>query len=406
MSNVIVVGAGPAGASLACLLASSGINTTLIERRQDFSREFRGEVLMPSGMAALEEMGLKDLVDTIPSYRQEDVSLYMNGRLLFEERLDEAIFQGRPPLAISQPALLEALVTEAARHPGFSFRRGVSVRELTSSHGRVNGVVLRTQSGSETLPADLVIGADGRNSIVRRHLNLETVHASPPMDIVWCKLPCPANWRGVRAYLGRGHLLVAYYTWDDSLQLGWVIVKGTFGELKARGIEQWITEMANHVSDDLAQHLHSHANAAEKPFLLDAVSDRVTTWSVPGALLIGDAAHTMSPVAGQGVNIALRDTIVAANHLLPVLHADTVDADTLDRALRAIEAERLPEVETIQRMQDQPPKIVLSKAWWGEPVRRLIGRALSQPAIRGRLLSRITAFPFGVTDVKLHTASK
>ena len=357
-------------------------------------------------------MGLKHLLDATPSYRQEDVSVYLNGRLLFEEQLDEAIFQGRPPLAISQPALLEALVAEAGQYPGFSFRRGVSVDELTTGQGRtggtdrVNGLVLRTDSGSEHLPADLVVGADGRNSIVRRHLNLEPVHASPPMDIVWCKLPCPADWRGARAYLGRGHLLIAYHTWDDSLQLGWVIVKGTFGELKARGIDQWIKEMANHVSDDLAEHLHRHADAAEKPFLLDAVSDRVTSWSVPGALLIGDAAHTMSPVAGQGVNIALRDTIVAANHLLPVLRAEVTDPEALDRALQAIEAERLPEVVTIQRMQDQPPKVVLAKAWWGEPVRRLIGWALSQPAIRRRMLGRISAFPFGVTDVRLHTASE
>jgi 2-polyprenyl-6-methoxyphenol hydroxylase-like FAD-dependent oxidoreductase len=221
------------------------------------------------------------------------------------------------------------------------------------------------------------------------------------MDIVWCKLPCPQDWQGVRAFVGRGHLLVAYRTWDGTLQLGWVILKGTFGQLRSRGIRQWVDEMANHVSDDLAAHLKAHAEAAEKPFLLDTVSDCVTSWSAPGALVIGDAAHTMSPVAAQGVNIALRDAIVAANHLVPVLTREIPELQQVDQALRAIEAERMLEVAPIQQLQAQPPKVVLARTWWGEPVRRIIGALLSQRRFRERAAQRVAVFPFGTTDVKL-----
>jgi len=401
MSHVVIVGAGPAGACLAHLLAHRNIRVTLIERRRDFAREFRGEVLMPSGIQALQNMGLQSVLQEIPVQPINQFSLFMNGRLLFDEEIDAAAFRGQSPLAISQPALLEAVVTEAAASSRFELRRGVSVDALLMDSGRVAGVELRTEGGTQSLPADLVIGADGRNSVVRRLLTLPLSHASPPMDIVWCKLPCPQDWQGVRAFVGRGHLLVAYRTWDGTLQLGWVILKGTFGQLRSRGIRQWVDEMANHVSDDLAAHLKAHAEAAEKPFLLDTVSDCVTSWSAPGALVIGDAAHTMSPVAAQGVNIALRDAIVAANHLVPVLTREIPELQQVDQALRAIEAERMLEVAPIQQLQAQPPKVVLARTWWGEPVRRIIGALLSQRRFRERAAQRVAVFPFGTTDVKL-----
>lgn len=401
MSHTVIVGAGPAGACLAYLLASRGAAVTLLERRHDFAREFRGEVLMPSGIVALEQMGLQSILASVPSHQVNHFSLFMNGRLLFDEEIDEAAFRGHSPLAISQPALLEAIVEEASQFASFQFRRGVSVNALIRTGGRVSGVQIRTDSGMETLPADLVIGADGRNSAVRRMLELSLAHASPPMDIVWCKLPCPDGWQGVRAFVGSGHLLVAYRTWDDTLQLGWVILKGTFGELRKRGIDQWIAEMANHVSADLAAHLRRHADAAQKPFLLDTVSDCVSRWSAPGALVIGDAAHTMSPVGGQGVNIALRDSVITANHLLGVLADPTPDPAAVDAALAAIEAERMAEVAVIQEMQAQPPKVVLSRAWWGEPVRQLAGLLLKQQAVRARVADRVAAFPFGITEVEL-----
>ena len=401
MKHIAIVGAGPAGASIAYLLANRGVDVTLIERRRDFAREFRGEILMPSGIEALQQMGLGEALGRTASHVAPDMALYMNGKMVFSEKLDPDVFRGHPPLAISQPALLEAIVHEADKSPNFHFERGVSVKELVQKDGRLSGVRIRDDNGERLLPADLVIGADGRNSVVRKYLGHAVSEMSPPMDIVWCKLPCPENWQGLRAYVGRGHLLVAYHTWDHSLQLGWVILKGTFGELRNKGIEAWIEEMANHVSADLASHLRAHRGAAEKPFLLDTVSDCVASWSGPGALLIGDAAHTMSPVGGQGVNIALRDSIVAANYLVPVLHNESSTAADMMTALQAIEKDRMEEVNYIQILQAQPPKLVLSRAWWGEPLRRVAGFALGKRRVRLKAAQRMAAFPFGVTAVEL-----
>lgn len=401
MAHVLIVGAGPAGAALAHVLAHRGIEVTLVERQRDFDREFRGEVLMPGGLQALEDMGLGKALADLSSRPQESLSFYLNGELVFEQTLGIEAFGGRHPAAVSQPALLEMLVAEAAKSPGFRFERGASVKDLIVESGRVVGVRARSEDGEKQLRADLVVGADGRASVVRRHGGFESRHSSPPLDVVWCKLPLPEDWMGFHFYAGRGHLMIGYRSWDDSLQLAWVILKGTFGELKSRGMDQWIEEMANHVTPRLADHLRANRGSVKKPFLLDAVSDCVRSWSVPGALVIGDAAHTMSPVGGQGLNIALRDSVVAANHLVPVLSESPVDTSCLDAALLAIEKERMLEVKVIQRIQALPPKVVLSRAWWGEPLRRVIAALLRRESLRSRIVGRVGMIPAGVTDVKL-----
>jgi 2-polyprenyl-6-methoxyphenol hydroxylase-like FAD-dependent oxidoreductase len=159
--------------------------------------------------------------------------------------------------------------------------------------------------------------------------------------------------------------------------------------------------MAHYVSRDFAGYLRTHRDAVQKPFLLEALSDCVERWSIPGALVIGDAAPTMSPVGGQGLNIALRDAIVAANHLIPVLAPSTPDRQAVATALAAIEAARLPEIRRIQTLQAQPPKLMLSRAWWGEPVRRLVGALLGSTAVRRRAAGRVSVFFHGVTQVSL-----
>ena len=221
---------------------------------------------MPSGVEALERMGLRAVLEDTPSHVQQEARIYLNGREIFRETLRPEMFSGRPPIAISQPAFLEGVVRTEERSSYFTFERGVAVRSLRREAGRVTGVTIRHRSRGDsterTLAADLVVGAEGRNSMVRKELGLSARSMSPPMDVIWCKLPCPEAWSGARGYFGRGHLLIAYRTWDDTLQLGWVILKGTFGNLRDRGVGSWMQEMANHVSPDLAVHLRRESPRA------------------------------------------------------------------------------------------------------------------------------------------------
>ena len=400
MSHVAIVGAGPAGATLAFLLASRGIQVSLIERRRDFAREFRGEILLPSGVKALHSIGIHHVLDETPTYVPQDFAFYLNTRKIFQLDIESAWFDGAPPIAISQPAFLESIVGLANETGCLNFLRGASVKSLFHDGERVAGIVCEDESGEHKLNADLVIGCDGRYSMIRRFLGLQATTISTPMDIVWCKISCPAEFKGVRGYAGRGHLLIAYKTWDGNLQLGWVILKGHFKKMKDQGVGRWLQEMQQHVSKDLADHLTVNISNLEKPFLLVSDSDRVDQWSRSGGLVIGDAAHTMSPVGGQGINIALRDSIVTANHLVPLLKGN-ISHPKLDVALTAIEKERLPELIPVQRFQALPPKVVLNSAWWAEPIRRFAGHALARESVRARAAVRLRPLLFGTAEVDL-----
>jgi len=245
-----------------------------------------------------------------------------------------------------------------------------------------------------------VVGADGRASIVRRRGGFTAKERGMPMDVVWTKLP-RAGWGNVmRLYAEGGHLLIVYPAPDGLLQVAWVILKGTFAELKSRGVEDWVREMSNHAFADLAAHLRANADRMMRPFLLSVITDRVAGWARPGVLLIGDAAHTMSPVGGQGINVALRDAVVAANHLVPVLRAGG-DAAEIDAAAARIEPERGPEIDRIQELAARPPRVVLPRA----PIARMLRTALPLlvrlPFVRAQMAHTNKLFLYGVTDVTL-----
>ena len=399
-SDVLVAGAGPAGAALALILASRGISTVLVERQHDFHREFRGQAMMPSGLEVLEQLGID--LKSVPHRRPTRMRGYLNGRAFIDLAIEPDAFGRHPPLTVSQPHLLEHLVECASRAPAFSFVRGGTVRDLLESDGRVRGLRVRTDQGEREFSARLVVGADGRASVVRRRGAFPVKERGAPMDIVWFKLPWPSAWSEtqLRAYLGGGHLLIALPAPDGLLQVAWVILKGTYGSLRDRGVEGWARAMAEHVDPDFAAYLLANISQISRPFLLDSETDRVEGWARPGVLLVGDAAHTMSPVGGQGLNLALRDAVVAANHLVPSLSAGASDAE-LDAAAERVEAERLPEIERIQSLAAQPPRVVMGRRFYHRWLRRAIASLVSTEFGRARAAPVGEVFFNGVTEVTL-----
>jgi 2-polyprenyl-6-methoxyphenol hydroxylase-like FAD-dependent oxidoreductase len=401
--TVVIVGAGPAGAGLALLLATRGIPVTLIERQQDFAREFRGEVMTPGGLAALEAMGVDVERASIPHQRPSGLEVFVEGRRRVRLDASAGSFGGRTTMTVSQPALLEHLVGVAGRANGFTLLRGASVHDLVrDGSGRVTGVACQVDGEERRIDARLVVGADGRSSVVRRRGGFHVNTRDTPMDVAWTRVPAPESWgatQPAQGYVGDGHLLLVFPAPEGGLQVGWIILKGEFGDLRRRGIEEWVLEMAAHAGAELGRHLRENASRCMRPFLLRAETDRVAGWAKPGVVLIGDAAHTMSPVGGQGINVALRDAIVAANHLVPALRDG--DNAAVDRAAAAIEAERGPEIDTIQEIAAQPPRIVLRRGILPSLLRMAIPLLLKLPPVRAQAAKVGSLFLAGVTEVRL-----
>jgi len=395
MPNTIVAGGGPAGALLAYLLARHGVAVTLLERQTDFAREFRGEVLQPSGLAAIREAGLQAAFDALPHLPVGLVQLFRGERLLVTLPVDTLPVI---PRIVPQPAMLEMIIAEASKFPGFKFERGVTVREPIIEIDRVVGVRTDTRDGPREFRGEFLIACDGRSSVLRKHAALPQDRMLQGFDVVWTHLPGQfPDGRIARGYIGSGHLLIMYPSPEGHTQIGWVIDKGTFGDIKKLG-ERWIDELAPHVSPDLRQYLAANKSAAPRPVLLDVICDRLREWTMPGLLLIGDAAHPMSPVGGQGINVALRDAVVAANHLGRAL-AMRSDAATLDFAARNVQAERWPEIVKIQDMQQFGPRIVLSNSLFSRAALSAPMIAIARTLLAGFVARQFDPFLNGVTRV-------
>jgi 2-polyprenyl-6-methoxyphenol hydroxylase-like FAD-dependent oxidoreductase len=403
MTQIVIIGAGPTGLTLAMLLAQRGITVKLIEASRSFRRIFRGEALMPSGLAAIEQMGLSDIVTKIPHRAIDAWEFYIENRPIF--RVNEPMESGGQPCTlISQPALLEAVLKKAGAYENFEFIAGTAVRDLLWQNKRVAGVrlgngAMDSSTGREII-ADLVIGADGRNSIVRQQAQLELKQDAQGFDILWFKLPSGPAFQAENVFYSvlRGPDAFGVFQGSEGdLQVGWSWQQGS-----AKDWQQvdWAEKMAAAAPDWLANHFRAHRNEIDRPLLLSIIVGRCPQWHVPGLLLLGDAAHPMSPIRAQGINMALRDVIVATNHLVPVLQQP--DLAAIDLALAQIQAAREPEIIEIQRLQKA--EIAQAELMHNYPILR---HAVSQlaPLLGGRIrkswLDRQLQLRQGFTQVLL-----
>ena len=356
--DVAVIGGGPGGATLANILASRGVSTVLVERQKDFSKEFRGEGLMPSGNEVLEQIGFN--LDEVDYRKVEEINLFYKGELEANPEID---FLRRGELRwVSQPQLLEKLIEKASGFDNFFFYRGYKAQDLIYSEDRVDGVLITDGNNEVSIKAKVVIGFDGRTSMVRRKLNFEVKEYKLQPDVLWFKIPYPEKFiPGSQAFfsLFPKSFLVAVPVYDEKLQVGWIIPAGSYGELRKKGQEKWIQYIKEKSPKGFADHLQKclDEKLISDPFILKMTLDRVKKWHKKGALLLGDAAHTMNAVGGQGLNIALRDAVVCANHLVPLMNGNPSNS-SLDKAFDAIEKERISEVSQVQEIQSRPPKFI------------------------------------------------
>ncbi|MBM5814788.1 MAG: monooxygenase [Cyanobacteria bacterium M_DeepCast_100m_m1_067] len=377
--RVVVVGAGPAGASLALLLARSGVAVTLVEASSSLARQFRGEALMPSGLEALAAMGLTNLLETVPHRPLQGWRFVLNGCELFHANEPLGGDPQRPCTLVNQPALLEALLLEAQGYPSFALERGEPVSDLLWDQGRVAGVRLRD---GRHLEAELVVACDGRASLVRQKAGLALVGSPSSIDLLWFQLACPSPspLQGrFTTLVGPEGVFSAFDSAGGGVQLGWVLGKGE--RVPACSRDEWIERMATLSPPELAAWLRQWRAGLGDPSRLAVQVGLAERWWAPGLLLLGDAAHPMSPVRAQGINMALRDAWVASAKLLPLLRSalqPPLPSSALDGVLVAIEAERRPEISALQALQ-------AAEAARGDQLRRQnwlrSGLALAAPVV-------------------------
>jgi 2-polyprenyl-6-methoxyphenol hydroxylase-like FAD-dependent oxidoreductase len=224
---------------------------------------------------------------------------------------------------------------------------GATVQRLVEEDGVVRGVRYRdTDNAWHEVRAPLTVAADGRFSKVRSLAGLEPVKTSPPMDVVWFRLPRkPEDPHDTGAlYTRRGRLVVVLERAQE-WQIGYMIFKGSYQEVRAAGIQAVRQSLAETVPwlADRVDRLHDWKDVA----VLSVESSRLERWHKPGLLLIGDAAHVMSPVGGVGINYAVQDAVEAANLLAePLGRGDVKESD-----LAAVQMRREWPTRVIQKFQ-------------------------------------------------------
>lgn len=378
MKHIAIAGAGPAGTATALLLAQRGFQVSLLEQQRSFERVFRGEGLMPAGLAALYQMGLKDLFAAIPHRQLTAWDFYVGGRRRM--RVREPVSQGLATQIINTGALLQGMVTLASKLPNVAFYPGWQVTALErDERGAVQALLARGEGEHRRFAVDLVIACDGRYSRLRKLAGLQRAPIHTPesapksakgeaqFDVLWFKLPAPPRYAldagdlptnletPFAACLQSDRQFAWYPSWDNRLQIGWILEKklsaggSTSFQEKAKD-RDWIEAFCPALPPELAAHFRACKEQLEGPVYLDVQVGCCPQWHIPGLLLIGDAAHPMAPNRAQGINMALRDAIVVANHLGEQGKVN-IQEPVGEEILAAIASERRPEIEQVQKIQ-------------------------------------------------------
>jgi 2-polyprenyl-6-methoxyphenol hydroxylase-like FAD-dependent oxidoreductase len=376
-----IAGGGPAGMMLGLLLARAGIDVIVLEKHGDFLRDFRGDTIHPSTLELMYELGMLDEFLRLPHQQLRRVTIKIDDEEIAGPDFSKLPTHCKFIAMMPQWDFLNFIAAQARRYITFRLLMNAEATGLIEDNGRVTGIKAITEQGELNVSADLVVGADGRSSVLRELAGMEVEDFGVPIDVLWFRVaktsadPEPALGR-----IRNGKILLTIDR-GDYYQCGSIIRKGGLDEIKQRGLAAFRKEIVG-----VAPFLQGAVDAIDdwnKVKLLTVQVNRLRQWYRPGLLFIGDAAHAMSPAGGVGINLAVQDAVATANLLADKLRQGNCGTDDLRQVQQRREwpARLTQDFQVFLHRQmfgsKSDPEKALSLSW---PVRSLLW--LATPIIR------------------------
>jgi 2-polyprenyl-6-methoxyphenol hydroxylase-like FAD-dependent oxidoreductase len=356
----------------------------VLEGHEDFEREFRGEVLQPSTAHLLDELGLLEYVRAQPHSLLEAGVIRLDGREMGRFAFERIAPEYPYAIWMPQPIFLAALRRKAETLPAFTCWMGARVSELIREDGRVVGV-RGTRHGREPFEvrADVVVGADGRYSQIAKLGGFRPAYEHHDFDVIWFTIEQPPGWSStLYVSLGervRGLMLPKY---PHHIQVGLILATGEWRRWRQDGVAA-VAERIRSL-DPVVRGFAGGLTDFTPFFPLEGLIRLIDDWARDGLLLIGDAAHTMSPAGAIGVNVAIASAAVAAQVIYPRLGRGTIPRD----ALSEVQKLREGDVRTLHRLQLGAQRVLIGRRR-RNPLVRLVTPWLLRLALNSPLLPRL-----------------
>jgi 2-polyprenyl-6-methoxyphenol hydroxylase-like FAD-dependent oxidoreductase len=330
---------------LGFLLARMAVDVVVLEKHADFLRDFRGDTIHPSTLEVMYELGVLDEFLKRPHQEVRELAGQIGAESVMLADFTHLPTHCRFVAFMPQWDFLNFMAEKAGKYPQFHLKMEAEVTDLVEEGGQVTGVRAQTPQGELQVRADLTVGADGRHSVVRERAGLQVLNLGAPMDVLWMRVSRrPTDPGATFGRIDTGRIL-ALLNREDYWQLAYVIPKGSADELRRQDPEVLRADLAR-LAPFLADRVSELRDWNDVKLLTVAV-DRLSKWSRPGLLCIGDAAHAMSPIGGVGINLAIQDAVATANILGKKLQQGPVGEDALDE----VQQHRMFPTRATQRLQ-------------------------------------------------------